>query len=303
MDQVWNSYMDLPVITRTYFTACCLTTVACQLQLVNPFNLYFNLDLILQGQVWRLLTTFLYFGSLGLDFLFHMFFLVRYCRLLEEGSFRGNPADFFFMLLFGGVLIIIIAPLTNVFFLGYALTFMLVYVWGRRNLHARMSFLGIFTFTAPYLPWVLLGFSLMLGHSPVIDLMGMAVGHVYYYLEDFYPALSGRRLLKTPNYIKMIFEDAPNPGIPENQFIPDAPSPGGFDWGRPDEQQRGTGVGTYSPSVSPTLARAEFSDNSSGMTNLTDTSMEQVLRTEDDVNRSTSHGMGADERTIIKEDE
>ena len=27
----------------------------------------------------------------------------------------------------------------------------------------RMSFLGLFQFSAPYLPWVLLGFSLLLG--------------------------------------------------------------------------------------------------------------------------------------------
>ena len=30
-----------------------------------------------------------------------MFFLARYCRLLEEGSFRGRTADFLYMLLFG----------------------------------------------------------------------------------------------------------------------------------------------------------------------------------------------------------
>ena len=30
-----------------------------------------------------------------------MFFLARYCRLLEEGSFRGRSADFCYMLLFG----------------------------------------------------------------------------------------------------------------------------------------------------------------------------------------------------------
>ncbi|XP_031279330.1 derlin-2.2-like [Pistacia vera] len=36
-----------------------------------------------------------------LDYLFHMFFLARYCKLLEENSFRGRIADFFYMLLFG----------------------------------------------------------------------------------------------------------------------------------------------------------------------------------------------------------
>lgn len=39
----------------------------------------------------------------GLDFVFHMFFLVKYSKSLEEGSFRGRSADFLWMLLFGGL--------------------------------------------------------------------------------------------------------------------------------------------------------------------------------------------------------
>jgi len=57
-------------------------------------------------------------------------------------------------------------------------------------LHAQfinLSFLGVFTFTAPYLPWVLLGLSLMLGNSPVVDLLGMAAGG---YKHMFFLALS-----------------------------------------------------------------------------------------------------------------
>ncbi|ONK66400.1 uncharacterized protein A4U43_C06F7450 [Asparagus officinalis] len=34
-----------------------------------------------------------------LNFLFHMFFLARYCKLLEENSFRGRTADFLYSLL------------------------------------------------------------------------------------------------------------------------------------------------------------------------------------------------------------
>lgn len=51
-----------------------------------------------------------------------------------------------------------------------------MYVWGRRHQYVQMSFLGFFNFTAPYLPWVLLAFSVMLGGSPVMDLMGMGAG-------------------------------------------------------------------------------------------------------------------------------
>ena len=32
-----------------------------------------------------------------------MFFLVKYSKSLEEGSFRGRSADFMWMLLFGGL--------------------------------------------------------------------------------------------------------------------------------------------------------------------------------------------------------
>ena len=80
------------------------------------------------------------------------------------------------MLIFGGSLLTCIAPWVNIQFLGSSLTFMMVYVWGRRHQYVNLSFLGIFNFTAPYLPWVLLAFSLMLGSSPVVDLMGMAAG-------------------------------------------------------------------------------------------------------------------------------
>eukprot|EP00850_Spirogloea_muscicola_P012975 SM000086S23027 [mRNA] locus=s86:112378:114695:+ [translate_table: standard] len=199
-------YRQMPVITRSYLTLSFLTTAGCALELISPYSVYFNAKLIFRHfQVWRLVTNFFYFGTLGLDFLFHMFFLSRYCKLLEETSFRGRTADFLYMLLFGGVLLTGVAPFVNIQFLGSSLTFMMVYVWGRRNPNVQMSFLGLFNFTAPFLPWVLLGFSVILGSSPVVDLLGMAAGHAYYFLEDVYPRISGRRFLRTPWVIKALF--------------------------------------------------------------------------------------------------
>jgi len=142
----------------------------------------------------------------GLDFLFHMFFLVKYSKSLEEGSFRNRSADFLWMLLVGAAILITLGPFVNVQFLGSSLAFMMVYVWGRRHPRLPLSFLGIFSFSAAYLPWVLLAFSVMLGSSPAVDLLGMAAGHTYYFLEDVYPHTStGRRLLKTPAMVKALF--------------------------------------------------------------------------------------------------
>lgn len=83
--------MQLPPVTRAYITLSCLTTAGCaldvsfqdyinllshffmtvsspcyMLQVITRYNIYFNARLIFQkGEVWRLLTTFMFFGDLG----------------------------------------------------------------------------------------------------------------------------------------------------------------------------------------------------------------------------------------------
>ena len=157
-DSLLDRFYSVPPITRSYVTGAIVVTASCSLELVSPFSLYFNLKLIVfKLQLWRLFTNFFFFGALGIDFLFHMFFLARYCRLLEEDYFRGRTADFALMLSFGGTLMCLASTVISAPpFLGSSLAFMMVYVWARQNKETRMSFLGLFTFKAPFLPWVLL---------------------------------------------------------------------------------------------------------------------------------------------------
>lgn len=248
-------YFEIPVVTRCYLTASVLTTAACYFDLISPFSLYLNYRLIFEKyEFWRILTNFFFFGMPSLDFVFHMYFLVRYCRLLEEGpSFRGRSADFFVMLMFGAGIMLAIAPFSSVLFLGYSLTFMMVYVWGRRNETFPMNFLGLFNFPAPWLPWVLLAFSVLLGASPVVDLLGIFVGHVYYYLEDIVPRMPGRfrgkRLIFTPSIVRYMFEGAPDQGV-RVQFAP-AQAVGRGDGGPNAGRERGGEVDAGGADVHP----------------------------------------------------
>uniref|UniRef100_A0A1I7WAX9 Derlin n=1 Tax=Heterorhabditis bacteriophora TaxID=37862 RepID=A0A1I7WAX9_HETBA len=107
MQNLFDLYLDMPPVTRAYTTACVLTTLAVQLEFVTPFHLYFNWELIAKRyQIWRLITSFCFFGSFGFSFLFNMIFTYRYCMMLEEGSFRGRRADFIYMFLLGGILMV-----------------------------------------------------------------------------------------------------------------------------------------------------------------------------------------------------
>merc|ERR1719352_1388557 len=108
-------YMEIPLISRLYLTGAFLTTAACAVDIISPFSLYFNWDLVVShGQVWRVFTSYLFFGVFSIDFLFHMYFLVRYSRLLEEGDFRGRTANYVMMLLFGVAIISLVASYINV---------------------------------------------------------------------------------------------------------------------------------------------------------------------------------------------
>jgi hypothetical protein len=78
---------------------------------------------------------------------------------------------------------------------------MLVYVWSRRSPRVRVNFFGLLTFQAPFLPWALMGFSLLLGNSILVDLLGE-------------PALS---YLPTSGSLLPSGHAAGSPGLPASQ--------------------------------------------------------------------------------------
>ena len=143
--------------------------------------------------------------------------MTRYFRILEEQSFDGRPADYLFMLLFGMSLMLVlhaismsisnpsqvIGAVLHIPFLSASLTFMVIYVWARRNPLVMMNFLGFLNFHAPYMPFVLLSFSFLVsGTVPKSDAIGIGVGHLYWYLVDVYPRENdGQRPLKTPRFL------------------------------------------------------------------------------------------------------
>lgn len=244
IDMISQVLQELPPITRAYIGACIATTALVEFKIVSPLQLYLNPYLIWNKlQMWRIVTNFLYWGRFGIDFFLNVLFTYRFCSMLEEESFHGRKADFVVLLLFGISTMTLISslPFMPFLLLGQAFTIMLVYVWARRNPMVRMNFFGLLTFQAPYLPWVLLGFSLLLGNSVSVDLLGMAVGHIYYFLEDVFPNQpGGKRLLATPTILRTLFDGEPED--PNYNPLPEE-RPGGFDWGAAGENAGANDIG------------------------------------------------------------
>ena len=59
---LFSWYNEIPLVSRVYLTAAVGTTTACFMDFVSPLTLYYNYDLILRGQYWRILSYFLFFG-------------------------------------------------------------------------------------------------------------------------------------------------------------------------------------------------------------------------------------------------
>lgn len=95
-------------------------------------------------------------------------------------------------------------------------------------------------FKARYLPWALFGMNFLLGGGGMSELIGILVGHLYYFVMMKYPAEQNVTLLRTP---QIIYNYLPNtqatpyvasdrPSRPAPRSIPTAAGPTGYNWGR-----------------------------------------------------------------------
>jgi len=162
------------------------TTVLVQLEFVQPFLLHLDFPSLTQKlEVWRLLTNFCFFGPFGMPFVFSLFFMVRYGRELEAKRFEGRAGDFLWALILMGLVQVAVAfAIVPLPFLAQGLLSSIVYLWSREYADQVLSIFGLFNVQGFYFPWVLVAIRVLMGGSPVDDLVGIFAGHCYYFCED-----------------------------------------------------------------------------------------------------------------------
>lgn len=206
-------FNSIPKITRSLMVAVLATTVLASLGFVGLGDLAFSWELVWRKfQLWRLITPFFVFGKFGFRFLMNMMLLYKFGSQLESnpypsggGTATGTPADYMYMFIFGGVVSLVLGHVLGLGFLGPSILFMVLYVWSKRFPTVPVGMMGIpgVNFFGVYLPWLYLGFSILMGESPILYLVGIASGHLYYFLQEVLPATPnyGYRLIKTPQFL------------------------------------------------------------------------------------------------------
>mmetsp|Transcript_3687 Transcript_3687/g.9441 ORF Transcript_3687/g.9441 Transcript_3687/m.9441 type:complete len:213 (-) Transcript_3687:100-738(-) len=205
MEAIKELFEMQPPVTRCYIIASAFVMFLCSVDLVSPQLLYLDWQLIIyELQMWRLATCFLFNGTFGLSFFWNTYCLVMCCAQLEDAAFHRKTGDFLWMLLTTASMLLLLTVFLEEYFLSGAMVSVFVYLYSRRNSTARMQLMSV-TIRAPYLPWAFAVVSLFTGGGIQDHLMGIAVGHVYYFFEDIYPLLpssKGARVLQTPAFFK-----------------------------------------------------------------------------------------------------
>ncbi|XP_047322993.1 derlin-1-like [Impatiens glandulifera] len=197
-------FNDLPPVSKTYVVICFMTSAANYLNLYHYtiIGLYYA-DVVKRFQVWRLITNFFFLAPFSFTFAFRILLVLRHGVQLERSTYDKRTADFLWMFIFGAIslLAMSIVPFLWSPFMGASLVFMIVYIWSREFPNARLNIHDLFELKGFYLPWYMLAVDLVLGNPLKPDILGMAAGHLYYFLTVLYPLSTGRNIFKTPLWV------------------------------------------------------------------------------------------------------
>jgi derlin-1 len=168
----------------------------------------------------------------------NLYFLYNYSVRLERDTFTGRPADYLFMLIFNWASIVLIAYWMNISLLMDPMVLSVLYIWCQLNKDVIVNFWFGTQFKAALLPWVLLGFNLILSGGGLYEIIGILVGHMYYFVMYKYPQdYGGPALIQTPSILYNYF---PNYSARGGVTSGSAPNPRRAD----TNTARGTGTGT-----------------------------------------------------------
>jgi Derlin-2/3 len=202
---VLESWRKTPPITRGYLASSITLTVAVFLFNQNrwPEWLTFKLPAALFGfQFWRIFTGFMFLGQLDVFFPLTLQFVWQHMMQLERLHYK-QPEDFVVMLAFGMFTLITVYMVTGIStnFLGHNLATYLVYIWSRVFEGLDVNFMDILTLKSETLPWFFCAQTWLLEQEiPFADLIGIVVGHLYWYLKQ-------KDFMEAPEPLKNWFEN------------------------------------------------------------------------------------------------
>mmetsp|Transcript_13842 Transcript_13842/g.22583 ORF Transcript_13842/g.22583 Transcript_13842/m.22583 type:complete len:242 (+) Transcript_13842:70-795(+) len=229
--EMWEA---LPPVTKCWLGASIASSAFSTLGMVSPYKLVLIYPLVFNNyELWRLLTNFCFFGNFSFNTLIQFFILARFSGSVEVDPYQtstvGGTADYVFSLLVMATIDLVIAWLFGYMLMSKSLIFSVLYLWSKRNPDAPTT-IWWFKFKGSQLPWALIAFSVLTGGDPMGDIIGVVVGHVFYFCVEVVPLSNGTRVLRTPEWLIRFVHN-----LTGQQYVPPAGQPSNparHNWGQ-----------------------------------------------------------------------
>jgi Derlin-2/3 len=248
-DSLQSWFAAMPMVTKTFFLGTLLTGAMVSFNMLSPASCVFVWEAIRRRfEIWRLVTPYFFAGGFSFNFAMHLYLLYQNCLRYEANPYNtgagGSSADFLWMLILAAGVHTVLAYIFEFMIFSESILYVIMYVWSRREPDGRMSMFG-FKFQAVYLPWIYMGIRLIMGGSVVMPLVGVGIGHVYFFLAEVMPLSHGRSVIVTPDFCIKLMNwytgqssrggraPAPNSGAaPANVGGGGRNQGAGYNWGR-----------------------------------------------------------------------
>lgn len=203
-DSFQDWFDGLGLVTKVFLVSTLLSGAMLSFGMLKSMDLIFSWMMVWHKfQVWRLFTPFIFAGGFSFNFAIHTYVLYENCRRYEANPFNtgagGSSADFVWMMFVCMGILILIAFYFDLMVLSEPILYVIMYIWSRRDPDAQLSMFG-FRFKALYLPWVYIAIRLIMGGAITEPLIGIGVGHLYYFLIEVLPVTHGYNLIRTPRF-------------------------------------------------------------------------------------------------------
>jgi Derlin-2/3 len=237
-------FKSLPPVTRavlvTLFSSTCLammglfdpSIIALDWFVVTRKYVYpYRFLILCRYQLWRVLTSGLFLGGFSFGFVMQLYFFTNFGSKLESDQrFNQTPGEYVYFLIiisfFASLASLLVAWPHGYAFTGPSVIFAIIYYWSRCEPESRLSIWG-FEVKGYQLPFALLFMTLLMGGDVWRDIVGIAAGHLYFFLKDVLPVSHKINLLRTPAFLQKLVakithteaRPVPGPGPQPRRFF------------------------------------------------------------------------------------
>ena len=190
----------IPPFTKFYMASTLAVSVIITFNVINPYLFLLDFEKVAYSlHLWRPFTNFMVGGKLSFSTIFLMF-IIHYAYGNLEKDYSGRKHDYYWILFCCALLHFFVGWLLGSYsVLLQPMLGSVLYIFCKKNPDEWVNVWG-FIFRSANLPWVHLIMSVLMGGDFFSMLTGIAVGHLWIFLDDTLPETHNIVVTSTPKW-------------------------------------------------------------------------------------------------------